>query len=88
MTDVEQIFEAIQRLPVPERLRLVERVVHDLADASATEPQLPPTEGEPSLLGLFADDPEAIDDMMRTVMENRRRSRLRDVGGDDDEGSP
>jgi hypothetical protein len=88
MTEVEQIFEAIQRLPVPDRLRLVERVVHELADASATQPQLASTEGQPSLLGLFADEPEAVDEMMRTVMENRRRSRLRDVGGDDDEGAP
>jgi hypothetical protein len=88
MTEVEQLFEAIQRLPVPERLRLVERVVHELADVSTTQPQLALTEGQPSLLGLFADEPEAVDNMMRTVMENRRRSRLRDVGGDDDEGSP
>ena len=88
MTEVEQIFEAIQRLPVPERLRLVERVVHELADASATPAQHSPAQGQPSPIGLFADDPAAVDDMMETVLESRRRSKLRDTGDDGDESAP
>lgn len=87
MTDVEQIFAAIQRLPVPDRLRIVERVVHELADASASPIQHPGAESYPSPVGLFADDPDAVDDMMETVRENRRSSRLREAGDDSDEGA-
>lgn len=88
MTDVDQIFEAIQRLPVPDRLRLVERVVHELADTSMDTAQKKPPENRRSPLGLFADNPDAVDAMMETVRENRRRWKLRDTGGDDGEGSP
>lgn len=75
MTDVEQIFQAIHSLPVRERLRLVERVVRDVADAPPGGEQDPDAGG--AMLGLFADDPDGVDDMMETVMEMRHRSRLR-----------
>ncbi|WP_437573606.1 hypothetical protein [Sorangium sp. So ce887] len=88
MTDVERIFQAIQGLPVQERLRLVERVVHELADRSASEELSREAEAAPSLIGLFADDPEAVDAMMEVVRENRRSSRLRDVGETGEKGSP
>jgi hypothetical protein len=87
MTNVEQIFQAIQRLPVRDRLRLVERVVHDLADAPSASAEARPDE-PPSPIGLFADDPNAVDEMMKTVMESRRASRLRAVEGEDEKGSP
>jgi len=79
VTDIEQIFQAIRGLPVRERLRLVERVVRDVADAPPEEEQDPDAGG--AMLGLFADDPDGVDDMMETVMEMRHRSRLRAVGG-------
>lgn len=85
MTDTEQIFQAIRTLPVPERLRLVERVVHDLAEVSAAVPR---TAAEPtSLLGLFADEPELIDDVSRMAMDARKRDPLR-TGTGSDEGAP
>ena len=34
------------------------------------------------LLGLFADDPEGVDEMMKKVMETRRASTLRIVEND------
>lgn len=71
MADIEQLFQAIHGLPVRERLRLVERVVRDVADAQQGEEQEPGA----GMLGLFADEPEAVDAMMRTVLEMRRRSR-------------
>ena len=76
MTDAEQIFQAIQSLPVQERLRLVERVVHDLADAS-TAPTPSPAAQAPSLVGLFADEPELVDEVCRMAVEARRRDPLR-----------
>ena len=75
MTDTEQIFQAIRTLPVQDRLRLVERVVHDLADVSAEAPRSVP---EPaSLLWLFADEPELVDEVCQLAMEARKRDPLR-----------
>ncbi|AUX44754.1 hypothetical protein SOCE26_062220 [Sorangium cellulosum] len=87
MTNVEQIFQAIQRLPVPERLRLIERVVQELAGSSASENVPREAEAASSMIGLFADDPEAVDAMMEVVRENRRTSRLRDVQEEDEKSS-
>ncbi|MGK3992620.1 hypothetical protein [Sorangium sp. So ce1024] len=88
MTDVEQIFQAIQGLPVQERLRLIERVVHELADGSVGGSVPREADVAPSMIGLFADDPEGVDAMMEVVRENRRSSTLRDVGEDDAKSSP
>ena len=82
MADIEQIFQAIHGLPVRDRLRLVERVVRELAEAPLSDGA---TGGE-SMLGLFADEPDAVDEMMETVMEMRRRSSLRAVGDEDAAG--
>jgi hypothetical protein len=87
MTTLEQIFQAIQRLPIPDRLRLVEQVVHELADVSSARAGTQP-EPPASLIGLFADDPDAVDEMMKTVTENRRASRLRALEGEHEKSSP
>ncbi len=84
--DVDHLVQEIRQLPIRDRLRVVERIVHDLADAS-------PAEGAPAdpfmPIGLFADDPAGVDDMMKTVEDMRRGSRLRDVGDEHGgEGSP
>lgn len=85
VTDTDRIFQAIRTLPVPERLRLIERVVHDLADVSADAQRTAP---EPaSLLGLFADEPELVDDVCRMAMDARKRDASR-TGGGSDEGAP
>jgi hypothetical protein len=83
MTDVDEIFQAIQGLPVRERLRLVERVVHELADTSTA----PSASAAPALLGLFADEPDLVDEVCRMAMEARRRDPLR-TGNEDDESAP
>jgi hypothetical protein len=51
---IDQIYEAIRGLPVGEQLRLVERVVHEVAfrHGAADRPE--------ELLGLFADDADLI----------------------------
>lgn len=68
---VHQIYEAIRSLPVPERLRLVERVVHDVVEAPA------PGKTKPSLLGLFEDEPEVIDEICSQALRDRGVRRLR-----------
>jgi hypothetical protein len=83
MMDVEEIFQTIRGLPIRDRLRLVERVVHELADTSSIAE---PACAEPSPVGLFADDPDEVDEMMKIVMENRRHWKLRSVEGDGEQG--
>ncbi|MBN2195253.1 MAG: hypothetical protein JW751_20720 [Polyangiaceae bacterium] len=51
---IDQIYEAIRALPVGEQLRLVERVVHEVAANRDT------TEQSTDLLGLFAEDADLI----------------------------
>jgi hypothetical protein len=66
---IDQIYEAIRALPVGEQLRLVERVVHEVAakQTHATEPN--------ELLGLFADDPELISQIgAEAIAERQSRS--------------
>ena len=85
MTNTEQIFQAIQVLPVRERLRLVERVVHSIADAPGGEAEPSPAGEALSPEGLFADEPELMDEVCRMAMEARRRDPLRTRS---DEGDP
>ena len=53
---IDEIYEAIRALPVADRLRLVERVVSDVAAAADAAGSV-----DTELLGLFADDPDLID---------------------------
>jgi hypothetical protein len=68
---VHQLYEAIRALPVPERLKLVERVVHDVVETPA------PSGPQRSLLGLFADEPEVIDEICSQALRDRGVRRLR-----------
>jgi hypothetical protein len=83
MTDVERIFQDIQRLPVRERLQLVERVVHQLADRPEAEITPTPAPSASSLLGLFASEPDLMDEVCAMAMEARQRDRLRTTSDDD-----
>lgn len=77
MLNAEQVFQAIQSLPGPERRRLVDRIVHELADVPASEGGPPRSEGAGSLLGLFADEPELVDEVCAMAFEARNTDRLR-----------
>lgn len=68
-----QIYEAIRSLPIPERLRLVERVVHDVVETPAPGQ----TSTKSSLLGLFEDEPEVIDEICSQALRDRGVRRLR-----------
>jgi hypothetical protein len=81
--DADEIFLAIRALPVAERLRLVEQVVHDLAEMSARGS----AEEAGSLLGLFAAEPDLVDDVCQLAMDARKRDPLRSGSGSD-EGAP
>lgn len=66
----QQLLNAIRRLPRGERLRLVERVVHELAEEhEASSPN--------AVIGLFGDQPEFIEAVSEEAMQARERDPLR-----------
>ena len=75
MSRIEEIYSVARSLPLPDRLRLAERLVHDAVEASGRESA--PGEGEDSMIGLFADEPDLIDEVCRMAMEDRATRPLR-----------
>ncbi|MCC7385060.1 MAG: hypothetical protein IT384_24655 [Deltaproteobacteria bacterium] len=74
-SNADALFEAIRVLPPTERLRLVERVVHELAEAGASSPR------EASMVvGLFAAEAELMDEVVDSAMVARARDPLRQPG--------
>ncbi len=70
------ILEAIRALPRAERLRLVEKVIHELAEDGA-EPA-----GDPrAIIGMMADEPEVMDQVCEAAMQARGKSHMRTVDG-------
>lgn len=80
MTEVDHIYRAICSLPLTDRLRLVERVVHDAAETTQARVAEPPV-AKPSLLGLFADVPELVDQVCELAMQDRATRKLRTADG-------
>ena len=73
-TNVDEIYSAIRALPIPDRLKLVERVVHDITEAQATGP----VERDPrAIIGAFADIPDVVDEICEAAMAARGRDPLR-----------
>lgn len=62
----EKLLEAIRSLPRRERLRLIERVAHELADEDVRAT-------DRSIIGLFSDESELIDAACETAMQARER---------------
>ena len=77
MTPAEQLFEAIRSLPEPDRLRLVERVIHELADevSQRREAVAPPSAA--SVIGMWESDAAAVDEMVEGMMAEREKRVLR-----------
>jgi hypothetical protein len=70
----DQLFTEIKTLAPRERLRLVERVIHDLTAGGEAETAL----GDPgTIIGLFADEPELMDEVSEAAMVARERDPLR-----------
>jgi hypothetical protein len=70
----DDLAEEVRTLPRREQLRLVERVVHDLADQN--EEQQAPS----SLIGCFADQADLMDEIAAGSMAARERDPLRRLG--------
>ena len=70
----QQLLDAIRELPRGERLRIVERVVHELAEEDRG--QAPDT-----IVGLFADQPDLMEEVCEGAMQARETDPLRLAGG-------
>lgn len=66
----EEILEQVRALSPGERSKLVELVVHVLAEQ-------PPRSTSSSVIGLFADEPELIETVCEEAMQARERDPLR-----------
>jgi hypothetical protein len=73
--NVEQLYEAILRLTPTDRLRLVERVVHDVVESKSggAEPA--------TIIGMMADEPDVMDEVTRLASTARQASRMRPTDG-------
>jgi hypothetical protein len=72
----EDLLAAIRRLPLHERLRLIERAAHEAAE-DTPEPGAVELSAAPSLLGLMADEPDLVDRVCAIAYEARDVARMR-----------
>jgi hypothetical protein len=66
----QQLLHAIRQLPRGDRLRLVERVVHELAEEHGSM-------SPDAIVGLFADQPDLIEAISEEAMRARAADPLR-----------
>jgi hypothetical protein len=77
---IDQLYDLARDLPKPERLRLIERLAHDLADGvDAREPLADgaPPRAVAQLIGMWGDEPDAVDGMVEAIMSDRELRALR-----------
>jgi hypothetical protein len=82
MRPFEAVVEEVRSLPVQDRLRLVERIVHEIAETSPVA--TPPARPKVSPVGWLADEPELADQFEQLMAEVRARGRVRGPGDDED----
>jgi hypothetical protein len=75
---LHELLAAIRRLPIDERLRLIEQAAHEAAE-DTPEPSRVGDSRAPSLLGLMADEPDLVDQMCSIVYQARGTTRMRTV---------
>lgn len=77
MAAEDHVYEAIKALSESERLRLVERVIHDLAEARRA------VSAEPaSVIGMWEGEPDLADEVVEGILHGREQARLRAAPGD------
>ena len=72
MTTAERIYQDLSALPEPERLRLIERAIHDLAATRGSGAHV-----ARSPVGLWADEPDLVDEIIESIMTEREHTQLR-----------
>ena len=80
VTSANDIYRELLALPEQERLQLVERVIHDLVDAARHRTAASTVPAGNSVIGLWADEPEVVDQMLEGVLQERETRQLRANG--------
>ena len=71
MMNAEQIFQAIQSLPVSERRGLIERLTRNLQETTTARGPSQADEQGLDLVGFLADDPELADEIHKIATVER-----------------
>lgn len=80
MRTVDEIVEETRSLTVADRLRVVERIVREVACAAIPEP---PPRPKVAPLGWLADQPDVADQLEKLTAEVRALGRARGLGDED-----
>ena len=73
---IDEILATIRRLPLNERLALIEQAAREAAEDT---PMPDAVVSQPSLLGLMADEPELVDQVCSMVYQARSSARMRAI---------
>lgn len=82
---LEQLVAAVGALPAPDRVRVATKVIEGLApdeQLQVLQRVATPTGAAtdaPSLLGLFADEPELVDEVCRRAYADRATAKPRSI---------
>jgi hypothetical protein len=84
-SQIDQLVSAARALPPAERIRVALRLLEGLPaeDRLRLAQEAGPVSAAPSMLGLFADEPELVDEVCRQAYADRERTQPRIL--DDDE---
>ena len=72
----KELLAAIRCLPLAERTRIIEQATRDVEEDTPS-PLLATAEAHQSLVGLFSDEPDLVDEVCSLAYESRRAGRMR-----------
>jgi hypothetical protein len=85
-SQIDQLVAAVRALPAAERLHVAKRVIDALDEndrrlvlKQAESATTPAPDQVPSMLGLFADEPDLVDEVCRIAYAARAAARLRTI---------
>lgn len=80
MRTMDEVVEEVRALPVADRLRLVELIIREVADASAAR-GLRPSKVSP--FGWLSGEPEVAEELEKLTADIRARGTGRELGDED-----
>ncbi len=73
MRTMEEVVEEVRSFRLAERLQIVERIIHEIADGATGKGDALPARPQVSPAGWLADDPELADQLEKLTAEMRSR---------------
>ena len=77
----EEILAEIRALPVADRLKVIERVAHEVAEDTPAPSDVAQQVPVPNLFGLMEDEPDLVDEVCALAYEMRAEARPRATDG-------